>query len=773
MKRKIYLFVGLFLSLAIVSIITKEIANKISDKDSSTPTTESVSATATDASGDNELMYYSYDDVMNMVGYLATSDDMSTQLSRLVDPLSISNYITTGYVKSVASIINAPDDVYKDILGKDDSAYVDTGAFDEIYDNMVATSKAKGLFRREVFVLDKGELLGEDKKTYVSISDGRDEYIFDTEFSDAYADRLLDVYVKDNVIFKVNSASDSEVILKNAWIIKKAGECTFLYKGYTKSYPVETGVDLKSGIVATLTVCDGRIVAADTGYQSVEDQLVSIDERINLKNHAGYEIDEDFAIYDVTDEVACEESREILKGYPKFKLVLKDGIACAAIIEGNPVSENIRVILSNDNQSSYEMKSVTVSCTGPCKLEYPEDEEDTLAAGEKLTINYEDYKRGNRIKIIPDNPLDGICVESIKRECGNPVYYGSLEISIKSEYLYIVNELPLEEYLYGVVSSEVPADFELEAQKALAVCARAYAYKKMTDGSFSEFRAHLDDTSFCQTYNNVLKTPQSVRAVKDTYGMVPTYEGKIIFPMYFSTSCGSTCSNDEIWGGKAYDYLVADLETIENVDVDLSDEETFRQFMENSLGYDTIESELPYYRWSIQFSEKDMTDIINSNLSSRIEKTPDDFMLKKGEDDYTKAGDIDTVGDVKSVSVVERGESGMVVALEIEGTENTIKVTGQTNIRNLISPEKQSIVKKDGSVVSGWTSLPSTFYYIEKTSDGFVINGGGFGHGVGLSQNGANVLARMGYNYKYIIRHYFSYVDLQMIYDVKEDEEDE
>ena len=81
-------------------------------------------------------------------------------------------------------------------------------------------------------------------------------------------------------------------------------------------------------------------------------------------------------------------------------------------------------------------------------------------------------------------------------------------------------------------------------------------------------------------------------------------------------------------------------------------------------------------------------------------------------------------------------------------------------------------MKNDGTTASGWTSLPSPFYYVDKTDNGFIVRGGGFGHGVGMSQNGANILAGEGHNYKYILRHYYSYIDLTSIYDVEEDEEE-
>ena len=85
----------------------------------------------------------------------------------------------------------------------------------------------------------------------------------------------------------------------------------------------------------------------------------------------------------------------------------------------------------------------------------------------------------------------------------------------------------------------------------------------------------------------------------------------------------------------------------------------------------------------------------------------------------------------------------------------------------------QQIIRQDGKSVTGWTSLPSPYYYVEETEEGFSVYGGGFGHGVGMSQSGAEILAQEGYNYKYILRHYYSYIDFSSIYIVesKKDEE--
>ena len=359
-------------------------------------------------------------------------------------------------------------------------------------------------------------------------------------------------------------------------------------------------------------------------------------------------------------------------------------------------------------------------------------------------------------------------VSSLLRGYGHPVYAGVLEVRVlKDGVLHIINEIPIEQYLYSVVSSEVPSNYQREAMRTLAICARGYAYYKIKDESFAKYDAHLDDSSLCQLYNNVEPNDAAVLAVKDTYGIVPSYNESIILPLRYSASAGISSTNADIWGGAPYEYLQSYIETSEKNLIDLSEEETFRSFMNNNLGYEVLEAEQPYYRWTIYFSKSDMKKAIDTNLLDRIKASSDSIMVKVDEDKY-KNQEIETLGEIVAVKVTERTASGVVTALEIEGTEATIRVTGQTNIRNLITPVDQEVVRQDGQAITGWTSLPSPYYYVAEENGGFVIHGGGFGNGVGVSQTGANVLAEQGYDFKYILHYFYSNTDIKNIYSFDE-----
>ena len=105
--------------------------------------------------------------------------------------------------------------------------------------------------------------------------------------------------------------------------------------------------------------------------------------------------------------------------------------------------------------------------------------------------------------------------------------------------IVLVNELPLEEYLYAVVPSEMPASYPQEALKAQAVCARTYAYRYILRAGIPELGAHVDDTTAYQVYHNIEEHAASTTAVKETDGVLLTYEGEAAGNYYYSTSCGT------------------------------------------------------------------------------------------------------------------------------------------------------------------------------------------------------------------------------------------
>ena len=123
------------------------------------------------------------------------------------------------------------------------------------------------------------------------------------------------------------------------------------------------------------------------------------------------------------------------------------------------------------------------------------------------------------------------------------------------------------------------------------------------------------------------------------------------------------------------------------------------------------------------------------------------------------------IGEIINMEVLERGPGGVVQKLEIQGTEGEKILEGQNPIRSVLGDAGLEIVKKDGNVQTGFAILPSAYISIEKrtSTDGvlsFYIYGGGYGHGAGMSQNGAQEMAKDGKDYKTILNFFYEGTDI-------------
>lgn len=157
------------------------------------------------------------------------------------------------------------------------------------------------------------------------MSDGVKRYDFQTSYEEQYSDRVLDVYVKNSVIFKVNDFGHTEIPLEHVWILDADREqCTFLYKGIIKSYPVNGGVSVKKDCVGTLFITDAGVANFDKEYEVIEGRVASVEGDIQLQGTPKYSYDDNFAIYNISDDVSFMESRPPLLGYKTVTLFVKD-----------------------------------------------------------------------------------------------------------------------------------------------------------------------------------------------------------------------------------------------------------------------------------------------------------------------------------------------------------------------------------------------------------------------------------------------------------------
>ena len=317
-------------------------------------------------------------------------------------------------------------------------------------------------------------------------------------------------------------------------------------------------------------------------------------------------------------------------------------------------------------------------------------------------------------------------------------YRGKAEARQSGVALAGINELPMEEYLYGVVPRELgPVQYpEIEAQKAQAIAARTYALrgrgKRASDGY--DLRATVDD----QVYGgHSAEHPVSTRAVDETAGIAARVGGQLIDALFSSTSGGHTADSEEAFTS-VLSYLrgVPDAERGEALEY-VPSLATFRAHANpqslRAVKEGDFESDWArFHRWTFEWTMDEISGVLS-----------------------TWAGQ--PVGHVHAITVLERGPSGRATRIEYVTDAGTF-----TDTRDRIRSSLRYI-----NASGNPANLLSTLFFIEPVHEtgtgalaGFRVYGGGFGHGVGLAQTGAVGMAQKGRTYEEILRHYYRGIEL-------------
>ena len=428
--------------------------------------------------------------------------------------------------------------------------------------------------------------------------------------------------------------------------------------------------------------------------------------------------------------------------------------------------ETIRVLLTTTDFAEKEHDEVKVRSEKPFVVKAGESEK-RCEGGEELCIRAVDMSA----ETITIHSAEGAKLEitSIKRGERIPSYRGTLELKKNGKKIRIINELPLEQYLYGVLPSEMPAEYPEAALRAQAVCARSYAEKQKQNNRLKEYDAQVDDSVAYQVYQSQPEDERANKAVDDTKGLVVCSGNILASTYFFATSCGVTTSSDSVlFTNKEISYLAGQVQSTDISDAKkgerdrlaadtYAEDDLFCEFLEKEQ--DLLEKEEPWFRWNMTISLEQMEKNINERLADRCDKTPDRIEVRKGAGLYEK-GRVENIGKLKRVVIKKRGCGGVAQTAVIVGSEVTIRVTSEYNIRMLLFSGEAVIRRKDGKEVTGLSMLPSGFFRLKRIGGAYEIQGGGYGHGVGMSQTGARQLANMGKNEQEIICHYFPGVSI-------------
>ena len=578
-----------------------------------------------------------------------------------------------------------------------------------------------------------------------------------------------EVYCLDGRCIGIAGISGEELTVSNAYLtVCAGGEVQFLYGGasYRKQMgatqnPVEAGV-------CDIVVKEGEICALRMKQDRIEGKLLSYDDAvIEIEGYGKISHPKHVPVYQTYGEVQEKSLTDVVLGNMQVTYVTGEQQVCAILI-GQPADiRNIRVLLLAEDGTNYRSEVYVKSDAG-VKVRCGEKEE-VLAAGTLISAGT--YLAGQADGTLVVSPEQENGVIFLCDAAGNAVsngYPGAIEVRSYAEGYTVVNDVPFEIYLCAVVPSEMPSSYASEALKAQAVCARSYAYIQLLRADLAEYGAHVNDSTSYQVYNKTAATEAAKQAVYGTAGKLLLYEGKPVEAYYFSTSMGYT-DTAEIWNVAdmaPYGYLKSACLNRDGAGADLSDEEAFHSYIrQKAEGYD---SDVKYYRWFATADYREKTQEINQILLARKAAVPGNIRCFAAGEDTEEAEitaqTLEGYGRLIGVSVQERSCAGAILTLALQYEKGSVLVKNEYNVRKVLGAGVGKMVYADSTESTGVTMLPSAFCSISVQEDGTaVLSGGGYGHGLGMSQNGANGMAKAGMNYEEILQYFYQNITIGSI----------
>ena len=320
-------------------------------------------------------------------------------------------------------------------------------------------------------------------------------------------------------------------------------------------------------------------------------------------------------------------------------------------------------------------------------------------------------------------------------------FCGALLLKMEEGQVRAINVVPGETYLTGVISSEMSANASLELLKAQAVISRSWLmvmmegrrkkeegrcqlptasyHEQLSENSIIRWYDSEAHTGFdvcaddhCQRYQGITRqsNPQVVEAIEATRGLVLTYEGKICDARFSKCCGGMTEVFESCWENIRHPYLVAKEDPYCNT----KDKRILSQVL-NNYDQETVD----FYRWDVHYTTDELSELVGR-------KSGIDF------------------GRILDLVPMQRGASGRIISLKVVGEKRTLTVGKELEIRKWLSE----------------SHLYSSAFEVEKTADGVILHGKGWGHGVGLCQIGAAVMGDQGIPYDEILTFYYPHAEL-------------
>ena len=442
------------------------------------------------------------------------------------------------------------------------------------------------------------------------------------------------------------------------------------------------------------------------------------------------------------------------------------GILLFSIAFADSEKKTIRVGISNQSFSNWEYKSADFISENIIKIiDMAQNIEiENIKANAQIKITYDEmgysifingenkYSRLLGPLLLSSNAEIGIV--NLNRKGTPAKYKGMIEIktSKSNKGFNIINVIDIDNYLRGVVSNEMPVSFGLEALKAQTIAARNYANNANISPNYDVVDSTASQVYYgANSYKNI-----SDEAVLKTKGIYALYKNKPITALYFSTSPGITDDWDEVFSDGnnmgIHPYLKPKYDLNNKPLRSERDVEDF--YTRNDNGLDTNS---PKFRWNIEFNREELEKTLTQTL---VQQSNTGLVSPKYD------GTIPITG-LREIKPLKRTDSGKITELLISCDNGEFKIKKELTIRrvlkknNAMLPSANFFIQTKGENIG--RKILGIFDTEARNPDSFTLIGGGFGHGVGMSQFGAYAMAKSGKKYPEILNHYYTDIELSTI----------
>ncbi len=425
----------------------------------------------------------------------------------------------------------------------------------------------------------------------------------------------------------------------------------------------------------------------------------------------------------------------------------------------------IRVGITTSNLKERLHESISISCRQATIIDEANkqwtistgDEIKVKAHGGKLLLKANDLVIEAKSFRIRPNANEAIYIRSLSRE-GNtqPNYHGELELNAKQNKLQVLVVCDLETYIRGVLSSEIPASYHLEAIKAQAVAARSYALRPRIDHTGDGFNV-CDSYLCCQYFAGYPKSiaERHELAINQTKNQVLTFADQPILALFSACAGGHTenyenCFSDPVTGvfpPSPISYLKGVAEG--NLPSGYPSEQSLRALFAIAKP-DTCDGASSKFRWRLHFT--------GNQLEAHTHHVAETMLEDSLMSPFIYPPPSNKFGHIEKFEITKRGVAGTAISLTVHTSTGPWIVKKELVIRSLFKNPELSISRLMSARIFFDYKRDNLGHISELTVSGF-----GWGHGVGLQQHGAQGLASQGKTYRQILEHYFTGTQITMV----------